>query len=111
MIIKILEDNTVHAIYPDGSSETINSTHAEKGRTAITRAVASALPYKGAMNFTADFIPPVFDSKTATIQAGSTTLTPDSDASEESPEVQALFNILYPNEQAPATRLYRARQQ
>lgn len=110
MIIKILEDNTVHAIYPDGSSETINSTHAEKGRTALTRAVAAALPYKFATPFTTGYDAPLFESRTATIQIGEITLTPDSDPSPYSADVQAFFNTLYPNEQAPAVQLYRAYQ-
>lgn len=110
MIITILQDNTVYARFDDGTSETINSSHAHKGKIALTREVAAALPYKGAMLFADGYEAPVFDSNTATIQVGPRTLTPDSDVSAESADVQALFNTLYPNETAPATKLYRALQ-
>ena len=60
MIIKILEDNTVHVRYLNGESQTINSTHSHKARSPIVKAVCDALPYKGAMEFSNDYQAPVF---------------------------------------------------
>jgi len=60
MNITILQDNTVHVRYRSGESQTINSTHAHKALSPIVEAVAKALPYKGAMEFTADYTAPTF---------------------------------------------------
>ena len=60
MIIKILQDNTVHARYLDGTEQTINSTHSHKAASPIVKAVCDALPYKGAMKFSDDYQSPVF---------------------------------------------------
>jgi hypothetical protein len=60
MIIKILQDNTVHVRYSDGSEQTLNSTHSHKAASPIVKAVCDALPYKGAMEFLPDVDAPVF---------------------------------------------------
>lgn len=60
MIIKILQDNTVHVRYLDGTEQTINSTHSHKATSPIVKAVCDALPYKGAMEFDSDYQAPVF---------------------------------------------------
>lgn len=60
MIIKILQDNTVHVRYLDGTEQTINSTHSHKATSPIVKAVCDALPYKGAMEFLPDIDAPVF---------------------------------------------------
>ena len=60
MIIKILQDNTVHVKYPDGKTQTLNNTHSHKARTPLVKAICDSFPYKGAMEFTTDYEAPVF---------------------------------------------------
>jgi len=59
MIIKLLQDNTVHVRYDDGSSQTLNSTHSHKARNEMVKAVCDANPYKGAMEFASAVVDPV----------------------------------------------------
>tara|TARA_R110000803_G_scaffold1228_5_gene4011 strand:+ start:5033 stop:5569 length:537 start_codon:yes stop_codon:yes gene_type:complete len=59
MIIKLLEDNTVHVKYSDGTAQALNSTYSHKALTPVVKAVCDAFPYKGAMDFT-DYEAPVF---------------------------------------------------
>ena len=60
MIITLLQDNTVFAKYDDGTAETINSTHIRKAKNGLTKAIAKAFKYKGAMAFTDDYVAPTF---------------------------------------------------
>jgi len=97
MIIKILQDNTLHVRYSDGSEQTINSTHSHKATSPTVKAVADALPYKGAMEFTEDYVAPVFVLEKGEIVCGDKCFCHDADVSGETPEIQAFVTALYSN--------------
>ena len=97
MIIKILQDNTVHVRYSDGSEQTLNSTHSHKAASPTVKAVADALPYKGAMEFTEDYVAPVFVLEKGEIVCGDKCFCHDADVSGETPEIQAFVKALYSN--------------
>lgn len=58
--IKLLQDNTVFVKWPDGTTQTVNSTHSHKAASPLIKAVCDAFPYKGAMEFSPDYVAPVF---------------------------------------------------
>ena len=97
MIIKILQDNTVHVRYSDGTEQTLNSTHSHKAVSPTVKAVADALPYKGAMEFTEDYVAPVFVLEKGEIVCGDKCFCHDADVSGETPEIQAFVTALYSN--------------
>lgn len=51
-----------------------------------------------------------YDSVTGIIKVDGLALTPDSDVSGFNQEVQTFFNTIYSSENAPAVKLYRAKQ-
>ncbi len=50
MIIKLLECNTVQTTLDDGSGSTVNSTHSHKAVDSLSKSIADAFAYRGAMD-------------------------------------------------------------
>ena len=103
MIIKLLEDNTVLTLYDDGSKNCINSTHSHNALNNLSKLIADAFPYKGAMEFTG-IAPTSFDNNKGVVTAPDGQLNPsvlvdevwiDTDISDKSKEVQTFCNIVW----------------
>jgi len=94
MIIKVLPDNTVTV---SGDVEaTINSTHSHKAPTNFIKAIADALPYKGAMEFDGKSPGMVFDSDNGTISVDGEPVDIDN-FSHLSTEAQTFINTVLDN--------------
>lgn len=109
MIIKILQDNSVFAKYQDErGSEVINSTHAEKAQDPLVKALANALPFKGAMVFDQSAPDVVLNPFEGSFVVGGRAITPDDDATAETAEVKAALDAFYgPNRDSDYAEIYR----
>lgn len=96
MIVKLLQDNAINAVYQDERGpEVINSTHADKAQSPLVQALATALPFKGAMTFVKGAPEPSFNTRDCVVRVDGRVLTPESGLSTETPEVQAFVSTIY----------------
>lgn len=107
--LQLLTNKHRHVLHPnrlDGEDNEIPESDVA-GESAIVQAVFNAMkavPTAGEHRMIS------FDSVTGIIKVDGQALTPDSDVSGFNQEVQTFFNTIYPNENAPAVKLYRAKQ-
>lgn len=112
MIIRILQDSSICAIYSDGTPpEVINSTHSEKAQASLVKSLADALPYKGAMEFEPNAPEVVIDAVAGIFKIGDRRVSPEDEAGAEPPEIQTALDVFYgPNRDSDYAKKWRAAQ-
>lgn len=102
-MIKFFTDGTVTDLV-----DTVNSTHADKAQSALLRACAKAVAYKGAM--AAVKVEATFDPGTASIQWDGQVITPDNYESVTQPDVKAFATAVYTFNDGEQRKVYEALQ-